>query len=293
MKRPERYLITAGLGGSRYADAANRLASQARATGWFDLIFTVDGQTDVLGSIALLEEIAPLAKKYPKGAGLWAWKPALVLRAMQLAPLNTHIYYIDAGCEISPLGVKRFEQLDEYLFDRSALLFHLPFLENEWTKPEMLECFPAANGTTQIQATWFGLKNDAIGRNIAEFWYEYSRVNEFQFLKDPPAEKLYPAKEHRHDQSLLSCIIKTHFKNITILPWEDVFAPWLYHRYSEILFAPVHALRNRSGISILNPIIKNSANATFVNKYERRLYLAIRIFKRILILMADEIRFFR
>lgn len=259
-EHPQRHLITVGIG-RPYDDAARRLTRQARATGWFDVIYLVDGQEDELGAASVLAGLDPLRHEYPKGAGLWAWKPALLRLAMAKAPANAHVYYIDAGCEISPLAGARFAHLDALLAQRSALLFHLPHFEDEWTKPQLLERFPAARGSQQIQATWLGLRNDRVGNALVARWDEMCREESFIWLKDPTPCRLQPGREHRHDQSILSCIVKAEFSQLIAEPWEDFFAPWLYHRDSEVLLAPVHAFRTRDGGSTLDPIVRVSSPA--------------------------------
>lgn len=256
-ERPERHLVTVGIG-KPYDDAARRLARQARATGWFDIIHVVDGCDDTLCAAPLLAALEPLKLQHPKGAGLWAWKPALLRKAMATAPENAHVYYIDAGCELSILGGARFEQLDALLSQRSALLFHLPFLEDEWTKPALLTRFPVARGSAQIQATWLGLRKDIIGEALVARWDERCREQDFTWLKDPTSDHLRPVQEHRHDQSVLSCIVKAEFPQLVSEPWEDFFAPWMYHQDSEVLLAPVHALRIRDGGSVLDPLVQAS-----------------------------------
>lgn len=253
-----RHLLTVGVG-HPYNQAARRLSQQAQATGWFDVIHIVDGNENTIDAGGVLTALEPLIRQYPKGAGLWAWKPALLRLAMDAAPEHAHVYYIDAGCELSPLASDRFEQLDAELEANSALLFHLPFQEDEWTKSALLEKFPSACGSAQIQATWLGFRKDATGKALLARWDECCREQNFAWLKDPVSDTIPQKQQHRHDQSVLSCIVKAEFPQLNINPWEDFFAPWMYYKNSKVLLAPVHALRSRDDRSILNPLLRASS----------------------------------
>jgi hypothetical protein len=289
-QRPERHLLTVGIG-QPYDEAARRLARQAAAAGWFDVVHVIDGRNDSIGAANVLAELDSVRREYAKGAGLWAWKPALLRRAMAQAPRNAHVYYIDAGCEISPLASARFNQLDALLAERSALLFQLPFLEDEWTKKSLLTRFPSARGTRQIQATWLGLRNDATGAKLVSRWDDCCRENDFTWLKDPLGPEL-TGTGHRHDQSILSCVVKEEFSQLAYNPWEDFFAPWMYHRNSEVLLAPVHALRTRDGGSALDPLVQASTLIACVRAHARhRMFLDLlrRVFKRMHHFIRDEL----
>lgn len=253
----KRFLITAGFGPS-YAEAANRLAEQARSAGWFDDVIVVTENSKALGVPDILREIEELRRKFPKGYGLWAWKPAIVKAALSGLPAGALLFYVDAGCEMSAFGTERFDELSNWATRHSALFFSLPFLEREGTRADLFDRYGPLQETPQIQATWFALRNDEIGRSIANNWHDASRADDFSFLKEMSDSANSAALQHRHDQSVLSCIVKSQFPAVVTLPWEDYFAPWLYHVNSPVLLQPIHALRQRGARSILNPLLRRS-----------------------------------
>ncbi|MGS0755705.1 hypothetical protein ACVBEH_14120 [Roseateles sp. GG27B] len=173
-------------------------------------------------------------------------------------PEGTHLYYIDSGCEISPLGSDRFNQLDSLLEKQQGLFFKIPFLERNFSKPSLLAEFSAVSDTWQIQATWFGIQATAKGRDLIDQWLKLCWDSDFARLRADPAT---PNSPHRHDQSILSCLLKSCYSDLKILPWEDFFAPWLYHKDSEILLAPIHAMRSRGEHSSLNLLIAQSTKS--------------------------------
>lgn len=249
-----RYLVTAGFG-RPYEEAAKRLRAQAERTGWFTDVITIGPSSDQLRAPQILQSIQDLQKEYPSGFGLWAWKPLLMLAACEMLPYGSHIYYVDAGCELSTRGRSRFSQLDRIVADTGSLFFHLPFRNRDWTAPSVLAHFRVASQRLQTQATWFAIKNDAKGTQLMAEWCAEATSDDFALLKGIDQHQRVTSAHHRHDQSVLSSLLEAKHPHITTYPWEDFFAPWLYHRDSEILLAPVHALRSRGPVGRLDRLI--------------------------------------
>lgn len=243
-----RHLITVGFG-PRFSGAAVRLSRQAEGTGWFDRVTTITDARPDPWTANLLEASASFRRENPRGFGLWFWKPACVVHALSRLEDGAHLYYIDAGCELSRLGEARMKYLDHQLARHEGLFFSLPFAEKYWTKHQLLARFPEAIAdSAQVQATWFGIRNTPRMRQLAGEWLELCTQDNYSALRDEPDER-HPAgkAQHRHDQSVLSCLIKNRHGGIPILPWEDVFKLSAYVRNSWALLEPVHALRRKSG----------------------------------------------
>ena len=179
----------------------------------------------------------------------------LVKNVLASLPEGAHLYYIDSGCEISPLGEERFNQLDQILDQQAGLFFQIPFVEKEFSKPSLLAEFPTLADTLQVQATWFGIQVSAQGRALIDEWLTLCWEWDFARLKNDAAA---PASAHRQDQSVLSCLLKSRYRELSLFPWEDFFAPWLYCKNSEILLAPIHALRTRGDRSSLASLVSRS-----------------------------------
>lgn len=256
-----RYLLTAAFGESRFREAAMRLAEQARKTGWFHevLVFTEDSPEPWFQDF--LKRTADFRGSFPKAFGLWSWKPFCVVNVLSRLEEGAHLYYVDAGCELSTFGQGRMRRIDHEIGQTGFAFFQLPFIEKYWTKPDLLKKFDSAIGETpQIQATWFGIANTTAGRDLVGRWWTTCSDFDFWALKDDPAASSEIGKvQHRYDQSVLSCIVKSSRPDVPLRPWEDVFAPWLYTRNSWVLLEPVHALRKRGAKGILDRLLRHSS----------------------------------
>jgi hypothetical protein len=238
------------------------LKRQAEAAGWFDGVrcFTADAAEPWLREF--LASTAEFRHSNPRGYGLWYWKPFLVQKMLAEIEADAHLYYVDAGCEISALGAGRFKEFDRRLRDQGTLFFTLPFMEVDWTSPSLIARFAGTHIglTPQVQATWFGLRNTANVRSLVEGWWRESAANDFEALRgaDGTGDATARSFEHRHDQSVLSCLVKTTQPPIPTLPWEDFYAPWLYCRDSWALLEPVHALRRAGPDSVVDDLVRRS-----------------------------------
>ena len=140
--------------------------------------------------------------------------------------------------------------------ERGCLFFTLPFIESDWTKLDVLARFDVAvRPTPQVQATWFGLANVEKTRALMSRWWQECSKEGFRALLDDPTGMT----EHRHDQSVLSCLVKTSELRTATLPWEDLYSPWLYVRNSWVLLEPIHALRRARRPSAIDPLVSRSS----------------------------------
>jgi hypothetical protein len=247
-----RYLLTVGFGAS-YGGAVERLKGQAERSGWFDggICAVRAGQVP-----PWMEEYLRLSESlrstHPTGYGLWSWKPYAVMQMLRRIEEGAHLYYLDAGSEISRLGTGRMKQLDADVASRGCGFFELPFVERDWTKPSLLQRYAGTQGSRQVQATWFAVRNCATTRRLIEAWWDLCHEADFDALKDEPGFR------HRHDQSVLSCLVHSTARDAIIGPWEDVFARWLYVPDSWVLLEPVHALRIRDSRTLIDPLVGSS-----------------------------------
>ena len=151
----------------------------------------------------------------------------------------------------------------------SILCFEIPFLEHQWSNPSLINEFPNIKETNQVQATWFAVKNNKVGAALIKKWNMLCQEDNFKRLKETGSPNSHQFREHRHDQSVFSCVIKSSLEHVCVLPWEDMYQPWLYDKNSTILLAPVHSLRNASDVSILNALVSKSSlgliNAELLN----------------------------
>lgn len=262
-----RHLITFH-SGYPYSRAADRLERQARATGWFTGIDIFYPGVKHPAMLAFLAEHGEFVRRNSRGYGYWRWKPLLVKAMLESLPEGAHLYYVDAGCELSRLGSARFAALDHELAGRGVLCFENEFREVGWCKREAVEAIfggwnQAVMTSRQIQATWFGLRNVAPVRDCIAEWTARAIQGELITDSHDPWRQHPQFFQHRHDQALWSLVLKKN--GVKPLPQEDCFEKWLYVRDSWVLLAPVHGLRSRGGGSLIDGIVATSTEQSCLN----------------------------
>lgn len=184
-----------------------------------------------------------------RGFGYWLWKPLLVTAMLDEMEEGAILLYADGGCEFSRLGTERFKQYVALADRHGGLFFRLPHAEIEYSKRELREFLATSaeeDASPQVQATLFMIKNSAEGRAFVAHWLATCRKDGMRLLTDD----LDPEKQserfigHRHDQSILSILVKR--SRMWLLDAEDHFDKRLYLIVNSwILLFPFHARRAR------------------------------------------------
>ena len=242
-------LLTASFGDKRYHDSANRLLQQSK--------YMKEFSKRVHISEVNLAEYAPITNdRYRKylnssftGYGYFSWKPEIVSTALKLYP-NHGVAYIDAGCELNYrfFARLRLKQILNKAADGSY--FHtLNYQEREHTKGRVLNYFNLEESdrlSPQIQATWFLLKGD-VGKNISKRWLDAALAG-IEMIDDSTATESPNFIAHRHDQSLLSCAVKS--MKIRPKRHKPCYRPLTVASRIQCYLHPIWSSRNRSGQSI-------------------------------------------
>mgnify|MGYP003733230053 CR=1 FL=1 len=104
----------------------------------------------------------------------------------------------------------------------------------------------AQRSSAQILGGLVVLANDDRGRRVAREWEEHASLDGGILLRDPTdaSEAGSRLRAHRHDQSVLSCLLKSH--RLPSEPDETFYAPrW----ETDGADSPFWAMRNRSGVA--------------------------------------------
>jgi hypothetical protein len=173
------------------------------------------------------------------GFGFMIWKPQILLQAFELAEPNELIVYCDCGCTLNPSGLPKLKQ---YLDETPDLhVFQLQHLEKTWTKGDVLALFPERfRHTPQILSGLMIFRKVPVVKSLLEDWKRlcsvYSNVD-----NSPSRHRNDPTfREHRHDQSLWSLLVKTFPGSVKISPDGTYF-----ERFDDHMDEPVHATRIR------------------------------------------------
>jgi len=254
-------LIVCGFGSKIYQDAAYRLSLQALQSGFFEKIVTVTKLDQLAGlSKTRIDQYEKFAEDFPRGYGLWAWKPLVLASVMKTLPEGAAVFYMDSGCEISLFGLQRYLSYLEEIYSKGSLFFSIPYREFEWTAASVLKKFNrnVKDDTNQIQATWFALKNTQVWRDFITEWADNCQMNDFILLKPFLSKSDNLMLAHREDQSILSCMLKQSGAG-NIHDWEDYFHPDFYYENSWVLMMPFHTLRTTGKKSKINRLVSLSS----------------------------------
>jgi hypothetical protein len=176
-----------------------------------------------------------------RGYGYFIWKPQVILQGLNRIPENSFLLYADAGCTLRKEGIPRLETYIEQANQHNIFTFRMGFKECHWTKMDVLIRLDFTSeeemnseqrvGTTHI---W---KNTPVSRDLLSEWIKISEY--YPNINDSPSisKNHSEFKEHRHDQSLLSVLLKKH--GFPAIPDET----WWNPNWTEHVDYPIHATR--------------------------------------------------
>ena len=239
--------VTFGAGGQHFYDATERICKQARSLQIFHRIVNFN-EEDLRNDSEFWNKHSHFITNNKRGFGYWLWKPYIIKKVMESLNENDIVLYCDCGNELVVNKKQRLLEMMEivktdYIMGSYPGEYHpdngnLPFLnEIHWTKNDLLVHLGILLDdpllyTNQIQSnTLLIMKNDTT-MQITKTWYDIGCI--YRFIDDTPSitpnSELF--REHRHDQSILSILLKYY----------KVFS-------KTTLETAVDIIRNRSGIS--------------------------------------------
>jgi len=189
-----------------------------------------------------------IVAEFPKGFGLWSWKPFLVDRELKKLKDGDILIYVDAGVEINLQGSAILAEYLDYVSREGFLFFSVGDQNRFFTKPDVELVSVENYFRNQVIATVFLMKVSPESRSLAGKWLELCERDSASLLKDPEEHLIQHESGfmgHRHDQSLLSKIVFDF--GLETNRDETFFTPWSRGRRYPFL-----AMRNRrTGISWL------------------------------------------
>jgi hypothetical protein len=151
-------------------------------------------------------------EKNKRGGGLYIWKPLVVKMALDQIKTNDFLIWVDSGCGVNPYGKDRFKLWVDICNEKNVLFFLLPFVEKNYTKKSLLELMGCNNpkfyNTGQIAATTFMLKKTDLTIQLVDKWLSICELH-WPINNVLTENHEHPDFiEHRHDQSVLSLLVK-------------------------------------------------------------------------------------
>ena len=214
------------------AYSLKHIGKQARRTGIFDEI--------ILYTPADLPEYvkaSPLMK-YPRGAGYWCWKPAIITETLEKYNEGDIVVYVDAGCTVrkSPKRDYFFSLLEKY----DTVCFEYADSQPQWkkwgadssrikywSKASTLEFMSNLTGREDVGemhqimggVLFMKGKDNSLLKNWKEIIFSHPEL-----VLDPDEDELKMQASyyagHRHDQTVLTPLANTD-SSVKILPEES------------------------------------------------------------------------
>lgn len=149
-----------------------------------------------------------------RGAGLWIWKPYIILKTLNSMNENDYLFYVDGGT----LFINKIELLIPSLekSEQDIMTFELPLLTQEWTKNETQNIILSETNIkyiedNQILAGYILMKNTPFTRKFMQNWLKYVQ-NEICILPNNLTHEInfWNFIEHREDQSIFSILCRVY-----------------------------------------------------------------------------------
>ena len=247
------HVITFGAGGKNFKRAAQRIVRQA-------LKFTeINSATAFVADdldAGYFDRFPDFPTRFPRGFGLWSWKPYLIDRELSKILDDDILLYVDGGCELNHTAYRRFAEYVEHVNKYGVLLVELNNQNYRWTKndPRLLPDDECRLGKQRI-ATILMIKKSTKSQRFVADWLALSSEDDGYLLKDVVSEPQHPDfVDHRHDQSTLTAV--SYRYGYPALP-DETFIAWngLKNFVRSAMRQPILTLRNKNGIPFM-PLIR-------------------------------------
>lgn len=228
-------------GDSRYQASRERLQEQAED---FDLFETVHLYNEHDLSESFRQDFQEQLCADVRGFGYWVWKPRSILDTLEKIDNGDVLLYMDMGCHLNSRGKDRLLAYWKEVKQNESgfLVSQLELLRKEcyWTKGDLLDYFGMRGEkemySPQYQAGILFIRKEPKTVSLIQSWLDIY-YEDFHLADDTPSRTPNEPGfvEHRHDQSILSLLLKRH--GTSVIPLNEVFRPcWnLYTRFYPIL----------------------------------------------------------
>ena len=205
-------------GDNRFSPGKKRLRKNAELFGCFDSIMDFDDA--VLKATPFWEQYAqsvflPRNKNNEHGSYIsyYMCKPYVILHALAHVHDNDVLLYLDAGCELNPKGLQKFNSYVSSSEKNGALFFRCPVPLIRWTKMDTYRRICRDDDSHLFSrmpiAGVFFLKKTPSNISLIKEWLSLCIEAGGKYLDDTPSTLPNHAKfsHHVHDQSILASIL--------------------------------------------------------------------------------------
>lgn len=242
-------LITFGDGNNQFRGAAQRLADQARETGWFTETQALHTEDMARMDPAWFERHRAHIAANRRGYGYWIWKPKMAFETLKRMPQGSFLAVVDAGYEMSIHGKRRFDQYVDMANEFGLLGFNIEERISQWTKGDLLDHFgiPLDHPMleeNQYQSGLLIVRKSYENILFLSHWAELVVAKDYTLVNDAPSVAPNPPDfaEHRHDQAILTLLAKC--QRVGHWPASEDYHPDLFKLGQYIPTYPFQCFRN-------------------------------------------------
>lgn len=166
-----------------------------------------------------------------RGAGLWLWKPYIILQELNSVDFGDYVFYCDSGA----CFCRSIDPLIDSMGDQDIWVSELPLIEYEWTKPSVFAHLgihdPIITNTSQIQASFIIVRKSEWSCNFIAEWLALCMQADL-IMPIQTGEDSGRCIAHREDQSLLSVLCKMRGVKPHRDPTQYARLPETYSRFT-------------------------------------------------------------
>jgi hypothetical protein len=210
--------ITFYTGGKKYYDAGKRLMIQAESVGLFDNIYSYT-QRNLKNDPDFWDKHSKFIQENPRGYGYWLWKPYIIKKQIENMKDDDILLYADCGCEIDIRKKKKIANVFEKVKDE-LIIANTTRVEKNWNKMDLIikmgMRYKMHLNSPQHEAGQILFLVCNKTRDFVNEWYKLACV--YHNIDDSPSinENVPSFKQHRHDQSIFSLLMKKNSINSKI-----------------------------------------------------------------------------
>lgn len=211
-KKNKIYFITFGAGGEHYHLAGKRLITQASKLNLFDN--TKFYSEKDLKNTNFYTKHKTFIEKNKRGYGYWLWKPYIIKETFKKMKDGDILLYLDCGCELGKNKKNNLKKLMNDVKKYEIIYTRTGRKEKQYNKMDLVNYMNMNNSkymdTEQIQGGTLLILVNTKTRKLINEWYNIGC--NYHFIDDSKSvlknDKIF--KEHRHDQSIFSLLIKKY-----------------------------------------------------------------------------------
>ena len=255
-REPKIWFLTFGGGSVNYHSAVDRICKQADDFELFERIIGYKCKDLPKIFPEFWEREKEFIKSHPRGYGYWIWRPLLILDTFEKMNDGDILLFADAGCELNVYGKNRMLEYIDMTKNHGCLFFQIEHPDYKWTKADCIDVIgldldSSIVNSDQIEGGSFFLKKTERNITLIKKVSEIANLDCHHYITDERSRiPNHPEFiEHRHDQSILSLLVKkgefNYLSSEYSIKGERYFAPdW--NRGKKF---PILTMRTRHGTS--------------------------------------------